>query len=69
MASLPGWLLGHAARVEDVLHGGPVLAGQLVGPGGGVGRVVRPRFDLDPGGVPGPGDAGRLAVPMVARKC
>src|SRR5438552_4905142 len=66
MASLPGWLLGHPARVEDVLHGGAVLASELVGAGGGVSRVVRAGFDLDPGGVPDPGDAGADNGPVQA---
>src|SRR5207249_235213 len=46
--------------------GGPVLAGQLPGAGGRHGGVVRTGFDLDPGGVPGPGDARTDGGPVQA---
>src|SRR5205823_4262105 len=49
--------LRDAAGLDDVLDGAPVLAGELAGAlGHGIGLVGL--LDLDPGGIPGPGDAG-----------
>ena len=56
--------LGGAARLEDVLDHGAVLAGQLHGPLAG--RRVVDRLDLDPGGGAGAGHAGADAGPVQA---
>ncbi len=52
-------------KLEDVLHGGPVLASQLVRPGACLGWVEL-GFELHPHGVPGPGHPGADGGPVQA---